>query len=405
MTTGTGRGGRTLLREDAGALASAFSQVGADDARSEDGETMEEREVQLGPVEDAITKDLTRHFLGHRRCPIGKEDRDRIVGWHSKSPGSTMVPLLKRKGAIGTDESNTSATRLTIPLTKGVVFRNTVTDATWRPMDLEGQEPGCDGKLREQVPEVVAPALWPARLPNGIWIMPPDCEPMVMTSERRQSACEALMIYVLDFCDAEEFRSKQLMEIIGGSSPWSVVRAFTRLGWLHVVGGTPRSPKDPSRYVVVMRPYRNLDGELIVPQACDRWQELVSGDGPSVEQVEDAASTPRVKTKEEIAAEIARMAERKTAIHEDQRRAETAEVDATIDGLQARVPELQEAIRAMQEELAQLEDSLDQARGLRSQNLRDFQVTQTPELIELERQITLREQLLAAYELMFTSEG
>ena len=395
-----GRGGRTSLREDALLLAGTFAQAGAQEPTQGDAVVSEERVVALGRIESAIVKDLTREFLRTRRAPIGKERRDEIGGWHSKTPPITWISVLRRKEALGTDEANTTAHRLVIPYTKNVVFRNVATDETWRPMDMDGQEPGCDGKLRGEASDADE-SRWPVELPGGIWIMHPDADQLIVNSERRQGALVALYQHVRDNGPGEQ-RSSGLSVIIGGSSPRSVIRDFVKLGVLHMVGGISRSPIDPSRYVIVFLPYRDMDGQLIIPPECQRWVELdPSQDTEPPEQSPPVASTSTLKTREELAGEITAMEEAIEAANEAQRTEAVAEVDATISTLSGRVPTLEESIQALKTELDQVNADLETARAAREETLSELIPLSTPEIEESERQIALRRQLLGAYDLLF----
>jgi hypothetical protein len=396
----SGRGGRTSLREDADLLGRTFTQVGAQEPSQGDAVVPEKREVVLGRIESAIVKDLTREFFRTRCAPIGKAKRDDICLWHSITPPITWISVLRRKEALGTDEANTTGHRLVISYTGGVIFRNSSTGETWCPIDLKGQEPGCDGKLRGDSPEADE-LLWPAELPGGIWIMRPDADQPTMGSRRRQDAIEVLYQSVRVNGPGEQ-RSSGLSAIIGGSSPRSVIRDFVQFGILHKVGGTTRSPTDPSRYVTVLRPYRDKDGNLITPPECERWVEL----GPvlvteSPEQAPSVAITSKVKTKEEIEGEVAEMEKAIEVAHEAQRTEAVAEVSATISVLGQRIPALEESIQALKDELKQTSDELEAARASREETLGELVLETTPEIEEFKRQIALRRQLLGAYDLLF----
>ena len=399
-TAENGRGGRTSLREDAELLTRIFGQASAQGPTQGDAAVSEERVVALGRIESAIVRDLTREFLRARRAPIGKERRDTICLWHSITPPITWVSVLRRKDALGTDEANTTGLRLVIPYTKGVVFRNVATDETWRPMDLDGQGPGCDGKLHGEASDTDE-VLWPVELPGGIWIMHPDAEQVGMRSERRQGAVEALYQHVRDNGPGEQ-RSSGLSKIIGGSSPRSVIRDLVNLGILYMVGGTPRSSTDPSRYMIVLLPYRDMDGQLVIPPECERWVELdLSQDTDPPEQAPPVASAPEVKTKEELADEITAMEEAIEARAQAQRWESVAEADEEISALSQRVPALEESILALQRELGEVSEELVTAQAAREKTFSELVPQTTPEMEELERMIALRRQLLEGYDLLF----
>ena len=388
---GSGRGGRTATRSDASAMQGAVGAGASEEPL---------REVRLGKVENAIVKDLTRWFWSNRKRPVPQDVRDEIVGWHGRTPGAAMVHVLRtEREAIQTIEEVGSVSVPVVPYTSGVVFICRANDERWEPEDLKGQKPGHDGKLRgDQGP---AEVVWPSPLKDGPWIMPPDTDQVVLRSDRRQSAYEALRQLSAGQMH-REFVFGELMEALaakGISSAQSVIRDFKTLGLLYVTSGKMRSRTDPSKYVVVLRPFYNRDGELETPPECQRWQELVAQEPEEEPEppVPTAPSSPRVKTPEELQGEIDELLAQRERVASEKLAESTQDLDEQIASLTTRREELDREIAeliAARDGVAKDLEDLDEQRAER---VDAFSAEGLPEITHIDEQIEELRTLLRLY--------
>jgi len=390
---GSGRGGRTATRSDASAMQGAVGAGASEEPL---------REVRLGKVENAIVKDLTRWFWDNRKRPVPQDVRDEIVGWHAKTPGSTMLGVLKKqRDAIGTVEEVGSVSVPVVPYTSGVVFICRASDERWEPEDLKGQKPGHDGKLRgDQGP---AEVVWPSALKDGPWIMPPDADQVVIRSDRRQRAVEALC----EFSAREghrEFTFGELMEVLKDAditSPQSMIRDLKGLGLLYVTRGKLRSRTDPSMYVVVLRPYFNLAGDLVTPEECQRWQELVQKESEPEEEPEPPVpappASPRVKTPEELQGEIDELLAQRERVASEKLAEATQGLDEQIASLTTRREELDREIVELTAARDGVAKDLEDLDGQRAERVGSFSADDLPEITHIDEQIEELRTLLRLY--------
>lgn len=243
-----------------------------------------------------------REFQNTGCIPIPQKTRDEIIAdCGFKSDGATIVGQLRAKGAL-----QSSGSTDIVPCYANEIYVASKSQQIEYPLEFKGKH------ITEVFPETTSEIVEnvdPHPVSAAIFVLPPQTQPVKLRGARLTVYAELIKIVRLNperLIHPETTRS--LVRKSGLSGPGSVTNAFD---WEYKIFlricGTPKSAADPCMRALVLQPYMDNKGKLVVPKECFQHPSANgsattsshSGDDQSVAST-PVPMSPRLRSKDEL---------------------------------------------------------------------------------------------------------
>lgn len=333
--------GRRRVRTDTEALRGALPE----------GTTV----IRLGHMYCAIMMALIKEFQKTGR-PVSQGKRDEIIGRYSKSNGSTIMGQLREKGAVESASEGTTRQADIVPRFKDIVYVDSKYGTVAWPPERKGKTlraiaitsaPPAAKEADDSQPKPQDAgkdeSIEPRKIAEGSYVLPPSTEPIKLKGARFKT-------YVLliehqrktghKLIHPDMTRAIALSAGLHRSA--STTNAFDHIYGLFLrVSGVLASKKDPCLRALVIRPYLDEEGQLVVPEEC-RGQEVT---------VSAPTASTGLRTKGELEEEL-RVVRRRLEVT-------TRQCGEIVSSKQARELELRSTVDRLTEELTRARADLD----------------------------------------------